>query len=98
MSMKRAVYYNIISSVLSFTGMAIGIFVVQVRVSFIKWIFSFTAGSFLYIALVDLIPELNRDNKNSIKKILLQTLGLCLGGLLMLMIGLYEDRLTVLFE
>lgn len=96
--MKRAIYYNILSSILSFTGMAIGIFVVQIRTSFIKWIYSFTAGSFLYIALVDLIPELNRGGKDSLKCIIIQVIGIILGGLLMLIIGLHEDRIRLLFE
>lgn len=98
MSMKKAMIYNVISSILSFTGMAIGIFVVQIQLTFIKWIYSFTAGSFLYIALVDLVPELNRSSVKSLRKIVVHIVGLSLGGLLMLMIGLHEDRIRLLFE
>lgn len=97
-SMKRAMYYNIISSVLSIIGMVIGLVIATIQTSFVRWIYSATAGSFLYIAFADLIPELNRDGRDNIKLVLIQVVGIALGGIIMLLIGLNEDRLRVLFE
>jgi zinc transporter 5 len=54
MSIQKAVVYNIVSSVLSFTGMAIGIWIGEHQ-SATQWIYAFTAGTFLYISLADLV-------------------------------------------
>lgn len=54
MSPRQAVYYNILSSVLSFFGMILGILVGE-RPEASAWIFACAAGSFIYIALVDMV-------------------------------------------
>lgn len=54
MSVRRAVVYNIVSSVLSFTGMAIGVWIGEHEAA-TQWIYAFTAGTFLYISLADLV-------------------------------------------
>jgi hypothetical protein len=54
MSIRKAVVYNIFSSVLSFIGMAVGVWVGR-HESASLWIYAFTAGTFLYISLVDLV-------------------------------------------
>ena len=48
----------IFSSVLAFIGMVIGILLGNLE-NFTPWIFMGTAGIFMYVALVDMIPELN---------------------------------------
>lgn len=96
-SLRRAIYLNIVSSVLSFVGMIIGLLIVGMDTSFVRWIYSGTAGTFLYIALADLVPELNRG-RLTFKMVVIQTLGILIGGIIMLLIGLYEDNLRVLFE
>ena len=58
MSVKQAVCYNILSSVLAFIGMILGRFLGDLNY-LTPWIFMATAGVFLYVALVDMIPELN---------------------------------------
>ena len=47
MSIKQAIFYNVLSSVLAFIGM----------VTVTPWVFTATAG-ILYVALVDMVPEL----------------------------------------
>lgn len=54
MSAKKAAYYNILSSVLSFLGMILGVFVGNTPEAS-AWIFACAAGMFLYIALVDMV-------------------------------------------
>ena len=54
MSVKQAIVYNIVSSVLAFMGMLIGVVIGnQAEVSL--WIFVIVGGMFLYIALVDMV-------------------------------------------
>lgn len=96
-SLRRAFVFNFISSVLSFIGMIFGLLIVNANSSFVRWIYTGTAGTFLYIAFADLIPELGRAEQ-SIKMTIIQTLGILLGGMIMLFIGLYEDNLKVLFQ
>ncbi|XP_055387175.1 zinc transporter foi [Condylostylus longicornis] len=97
LSIRRAVYLNIVSSILSFIGMAFGLVIAGMHAGMVKWIYACTAGSFLYIALTDLIPELEKSKK-SFANTLIQILGILLGGLIMLLIALNETSLRTLFE
>lgn len=54
MSARQAVYYNILSSILSFFGMCVGILIGDTPEAS-QWIFAVAAGLFLYIALVDMV-------------------------------------------
>lgn len=76
--------------------MAIGLLVSTEHTA--KWIYAMTAGTFMYIALSDLIPEMQKDKNRNFKQILLQISGVVVGCIIMLFIGLYEDKLTHLFE
>jgi zinc transporter ZupT len=54
MSAKQAVFYNLLSSVLCFLGMCLGIVLGDSETAS-QWIFAGAAGMFLYIALVDMV-------------------------------------------
>lgn len=56
MSAKQAIFYNILSSVLSFFGMCAGILIGDAEES-TQWVFAVAAGLFIYIALVDMVRE-----------------------------------------
>lgn len=96
-SLRRAFVFNFISSVVSFIGMVIGLLIVNANNELVRWIYTGTAGTFLYIAFADLVPELGRAEQ-TIKMTIIQALGILLGGIIMLLIGLYEDNLKMLFE
>lgn len=96
-SIRKAMFFNIVSSILGIIGMVLGLLIVSVNTNFVRWIYAGTAGTFLYIALADLVPEMAR-NGSGFKNILSQVIGIFLGGVLMLLIGLYEDKLKFLFE
>lgn len=57
MSAKQAVFYNLISSILCFFGMVLGIFVGDNPTS-TSWVFAVSAGTFLYIGLVDMVRRI----------------------------------------
>ncbi|XP_042229084.1 zinc transporter foi-like isoform X2 [Homarus americanus] len=65
------------------------------------WIYSFTAGVFIYLALVDLLSELpvNRGEKFSVAlQMFLQGLGMLTGATIMLFIAIYEHDLEDLLN
>lgn len=56
MSAKQAIFYNILSSVLSFFGMCVGILIGDAPET-TQWVFAVAAGLFIYIALVDMVSK-----------------------------------------
>uniref|UniRef100_A0A182SX42 Uncharacterized protein n=1 Tax=Anopheles maculatus TaxID=74869 RepID=A0A182SX42_9DIPT len=100
-SIRRAIFLNIVSSVLSFVGMAVGLLLTGLHESVVSWIYAGTAGTFLYIALSDLVPEMRNDvakSEQKLKVILIQLSGLTLGAIIMLLIALNEEGLQALFN
>ncbi|XP_062542549.1 zinc transporter foi [Armigeres subalbatus] len=100
MSARDAVYYNLLSSILSFIGVIIGI-VIGHQPEASAWVFSVAAGLFLYIALVDMIPELTSahgtEDRCKTSEFLLQFFGMTSGFGIMLLIAMYEHDLKELF-
>ncbi|XP_046399369.1 zinc transporter foi [Ischnura elegans] len=99
MTAKQAVFYNLLSSLLCFFGMMLGIFLGDTE-SASQWIFAAAAGMFLYIALVDMIPELTTSHSKeggSFFQSVLQLLGVITGVGIMLLIALYEHDLKDIF-
>ncbi|GIY76716.1 zinc transporter foi [Caerostris extrusa] len=96
MKVKQALFYNGLSSVLCFVGMIIGVSLGNVH-SATNWVFAGTAGMFLYIALVDMLPELSTPSNNpgpaAVSTLLVQFIGICMGISIMLLIALYEHEL-----
>ncbi|CAG5122163.1 unnamed protein product [Candidula unifasciata] len=93
MPAKQAVLYNCLSSLLCFVGMLIGVAVGNIS-SASLWIFAAVGGMFLYIALVDMLPEMSsvdpKKGENPFLHLLLQVLGILLGSGIMLVIALFE--------
>lgn len=100
MSARDAVYYNLLSSILSFIGMLIGI-VIGHQPEASSWVFAVAAGLFLYIALVDMIPELTSahgaEDRCKTSEFLLQFFGMSAGFGIMLLIAMYEHDLKKMF-
>lgn len=98
MTAKQAVYYNLLSSVLSFLGMILGIIIGETPEAS-AWVFACAAGMFLYIALVDMMPELTsaHNERCALSQCVLQILGMCTGLGVMLLIALFEDDLKNMF-
>ncbi|XP_052757016.1 zinc transporter foi [Galleria mellonella] len=98
MSVKRAVCYNVLSSALCLAGMVCGV-VAGDTPSATRWLFAIAAGTFLYIALVDMMPELStsHSNEGTLCQCILQLMGLASGIGIMLVIAMYEHDLKNLF-
>uniref|UniRef100_A0A182QQ70 Zinc transporter foi n=1 Tax=Anopheles farauti TaxID=69004 RepID=A0A182QQ70_9DIPT len=100
MSAREAVYYNLLSSLLSMLGMVVGI-IVGHQPEASAWVFAVAAGMFLYIAMVDMIPELTSshgaEERCKTSEFLLQFLGLTVGFSIMMVIAMYEHDLMELF-
>ncbi|PNF31147.1 Zinc transporter foi [Cryptotermes secundus] len=99
MSAKQAVFYNLLSSVLSLLGMVLGVFLGESETATAS-VFAAAAGMFLYIALVDMIPELTTSHSKeggSLCQCLLQCVGLLSGIGIMLLIATYEHDLKTVF-
>uniref|UniRef100_A0A8C5K913 Zinc transporter ZIP10 n=1 Tax=Jaculus jaculus TaxID=51337 RepID=A0A8C5K913_JACJA len=101
MTVKQAIVYNLLSAMMAYVGMLIGTAVGQYANNITLWIFAVTAGMFLYVALVDMLPEmLHGDGDNEehgfcpVGQFILQNLGLLFGFAIMLVIALYEDKIV----
>ncbi|XP_067405088.1 zinc transporter ZIP10 isoform X2 [Emydura macquarii macquarii] len=101
MTVNQAIVYNLLSAMMAYVGMLIGTAVGQYANNITLWIFAITAGMFLYVALVDMLPEmLHGDGDNEehgycpVGQFILQNLGLLLGFAIMLVIALYEDKIV----
>ncbi|XP_074652801.1 zinc transporter ZIP10-like [Tubulanus polymorphus] len=100
MTVKQALFYNIVSSVLCFVGMIIGIAVGNISTASL-WIFAIAGGMFVYIALVDMLPEISlteHGDHGNLGHLLIQSIGILLGTGIMLLIALYEDQIRVVVE
>uniref|UniRef100_A0A8C6WFW3 Solute carrier family 39 member 10 n=2 Tax=Neogobius melanostomus TaxID=47308 RepID=A0A8C6WFW3_9GOBI len=102
MSVKQALVYNVLSALMAYIGMVIGTAVGQYTHNVTSWIFAVTAGMFLYVALVDMLPEMLHGDSEEHKRcqvghFLLQNLGLLSGFSIMLLIAIFEDQIVLDF-
>ncbi|XP_027879235.1 zinc transporter ZIP10 isoform X2 [Xiphophorus couchianus] len=99
MSVKQAIVYNLLSALMAYVGMVIGTAVGQYTHSVTNWIFAVTAGMFLYVALVDMLPEMLHGDSEEHKRchlghFVLQNVGMLTGFAIMLLIAIFEDRIV----
>uniref|UniRef100_A0A8C9V0W7 Solute carrier family 39 member 10 n=1 Tax=Scleropages formosus TaxID=113540 RepID=A0A8C9V0W7_SCLFO len=100
MSVKQAIAYNLLSALMAYVGMLIGTAVGQYTYNVTSWIFAATAGMFLYVALVDMLPEMLHGDSEDHKRcqlghFLLQNLGVLSGFAIMLLIAIFEEHIVL---
>ncbi|XP_047404003.1 zinc transporter ZIP5 isoform X1 [Sciurus carolinensis] len=96
-SFRRLLLLSLVSGTLGLGGAALGVGLSLGPVPLTPWVFGVTAGVFLYVALVDMLPSLlHPPELLPTFHVLLQGLGLLLGGSLMLTIALLEEQLLPL--
>lgn len=91
LTFRQAVTYNFASAIISYIGLILGIIIGDIQ-SAHTWVLALTAGMFLYISLVDMLPELSTfiQEGGGWSVVLSQNLGILAGVSIMLVIALYE--------
>lgn len=99
MTIKQALFYNILSSALCLLGNCFGVWLGNTEYAS-SWVFAGAAGTFIYIALVDMMPELSsgHEDDGTLQQCLLQLSGLLVGVGIMTFIALYEHDLKHMFR
>jgi len=85
---KRALWLNFLSALTAIIGVFIALIFGSVAETFTLWILPIAAGGFIYIAVADLIPELQKTKK--IKYSISQILTMFFGILIMVALTLVE--------
>ncbi|KAM8966990.1 zinc transporter ZIP6 [Pelodytes ibericus] len=99
MTVKQAVLYNALSAMLAYLGMITGILIGHYAENVSMWIFALTAGLFMYVAFVDMVPEMlhNDASDHGCSRwgyFLLQNAGILLGFFIMLVISVFEHKIV----
>ena len=84
-SKMKALLFNLLSALMALLGAVLGIILVRGVENFELFIIPFAAGSFLYIAAANLVPELHRHCR--IKDMFTHLLIIVLGIVLMYLVG-----------
>lgn len=92
---RRALLLNFLSAMAAFAGLYAG-FLLGEEVAARDWILTVTAGIFLYVALVDMLPELKQyKGKSPFKMFIVKNIGVLAGVGIMCVIAIYEDQLNI---
>ncbi len=87
-SRRKALILNFLISLTAVLGGIIGLLLSRYIDTFASIMIAFTAGGFIYIATSDLMPELKKET--SVKKTIIQILGIVLGITLMALLIFLE--------
>nr|XP_033791471.1 zinc transporter ZIP5 isoform X4 [Geotrypetes seraphini] len=98
MPMRKVLLFSLVSALLGYLGMVVGTTVSQSSSTITSWVFAVTAGIFLYVALVDMLPEVLQrvtisNGRGQIRNFFLHSLGFLLGVGIMICIALFENQM-----
>ncbi|XP_061696446.1 zinc transporter ZIP6 isoform X2 [Syngnathoides biaculeatus] len=100
MTVRQAILYNVLSATAAYLGMVTGILIGHYADNICTWIFALTAGLFMYVALVDMVPEMLHNDAGEhgfshCGYFLLQNAGILLGFGVMLLIAVLEHTVRL---
>lgn len=100
MKFKQALMYNFMSACMCYVGLIFGIILGDTTES-AQWIFALAAGMFLYISLVNMVPELNQQAEEMSKSgtptwlvLILQHSGIIIGFTIMYLMAAYGENIN----
>ena len=101
MTMRQALLYNFLSACTCYLGLALGIVLGEFEAS--QYIFALAGGMFLYISLVDMVPEMNelaeeasRESLGQALKVLgLQNVGVLFGVGALFILAKFQDQIRL---
>ena len=96
--------YNFLSACTCYVGLVLGIVLGEMHLGN-QYIFAAAGGMFLYIALVDMVPELNanfdriskQSTKSALGVFLLQNIGILTGIFSLFILAKFQDKIQIDF-
>ncbi|XP_052223793.1 zinc transporter ZIP4-like isoform X6 [Dreissena polymorpha] len=88
----RALLLNVVSSLTALIGLWIGL-AISSNETAQQWILAITAGMFLYIALVDMLPVIMGPTQNTTRDFMLNNVGILIGVISMLLLAIFEEKI-----
>ncbi len=76
LSRKKALWLNVASSLSAVLGGVLGYFVLETLKPYVPFVLVFSAASFIYIAVADLVPQLHRHHRPQMAPVQLLLIGL----------------------
>jgi zinc transporter 14 len=102
MTVRQAMVYNFLSACTCYLGLFLGIMVGEMHMGN-QYIFAAAGGMFLYIALVDMVPEMNATMdqmskigvRNAMLVFLLQNIGILSGIVSLFVLAKFQDDIHI---
>lgn len=102
MTVKKALMYNFLSACMCYLGLVLGL-IVGANTTAHTWIFAIAGGMFLYISLVDMMPEMNSAAENEEYRkmfgttwiFVVQNVGMLFGFGVIFIMALYGSQINI---
>ncbi|XP_061197015.1 zinc transporter ZIP12-like [Saccostrea echinata] len=94
LTFKKALIANLFSSLTAFIGFYIGV-PISSNMGAKPWIFSITAGMFLYISLVDMLPSLIKNGSTNVRTFVYHNIGILIGALVIILLAIFESKIEI---
>ncbi|XP_078659409.1 zinc transporter ZIP12-like isoform X2 [Branchiostoma floridae x Branchiostoma belcheri] len=95
MNYKSALLWNLFAACWAFVGLYIGL-AIGADFSIRQWLFALIAGMFLYVSLVDMLPELlHHKSKSPVVTFIGQNIGFLMGVAALVFLAMYEEQIQV---